>query len=136
MQGVCGGGVGAPIGNLSSTNEKKHGVCLSQSGLLYLIRSSPSSYICVPANNKRTLILHVFPFRLAGLLACLFVDNSSLCSPNWLGTHFVGRAGLNTNRHQPVSVSQVLGLKANTISLGNFNCVIGQNAKKILNAYY
>jgi hypothetical protein len=92
----------------STIHKWENAWCLSESGLFCLIRSSPSSYICLPANNKHNLILLHFFLRLA----CLLSDNISLCNPSWPGTRFVEKASLNTHRHEPVSASRVLGLKA------------------------
>ena len=48
---------------------------------------------------------------------CVFQDRISLCRPGCLGTHSVDQAGLELG-DLPASASQVLGLKACTITPG------------------
>jgi hypothetical protein len=67
-------------------------------------------------------VLFCFHFLFCFVLLC-FPDRVSLCSPGCPGTHFVDQAGLKL-RNLPASASQVLGLKACTITAWPWQTVL------------
>jgi hypothetical protein len=70
----------------------------------------------------RCVSVFSFSFFLFFFVVCLFRDRVSLCSSGCPGTHSVEYAGLEL-RNPPASASQVLGLKACTITAPEFSIV-------------
>jgi hypothetical protein len=83
-------------------------------------KKKPNPQLLLSCNRLNCPIINfmysIFEYLLfCFVLFCFFRDRVSLYSPGCPGTHFVDQAGLKL-RNLPASASQVLGLKACTIT--------------------